>query len=322
VNHRNPSGQPDGSPFDTARELRLLIDTLPIGIVVVDRQFRYRVVNTTYAAIAGRPADELVGATVASIVGPEVFQGLLLPALKRVFDGEELRFERPWRVEDYADWCTGAAVPTLELHYIPEFDADETIHAAVGVVRDTTEDRRRQTRLFEEATRDPLTGLLNRRGLEALVSSFDQGPRARSQLHSLCVLDLDGFKAVNDALGHAAGDGILCEIADALTTVARRADCIVRLGGDEFLVVLEGCAPQAARTKGEAMVRAIAGVGGSAGAATAGALSASVGIAPYRPTQSFSVAMEVADAACYAAKRAGGGRVVIAGSSSSGGARR
>lgn len=92
--------------------------------------------------------------------------------------------------------------------------------------------------LAEQAVRDPLTGLYNRRFFdEALVQNVAAARRYGRKL-SLVLYDLDGFKAVNDTLGHEAGDGVLKTVAQLLSETARKADIVCRIGGDEFAVIL------------------------------------------------------------------------------------
>ena len=86
---------------------------------------------------------------------------------------------------------------------------------------------------------DPLTGVGNRTlGYDRLAHALSRGRSARLEVGVLYV-DIDGFKQVNDDLGHAAGDGVLCEIGARLTAAVRESDTLARLGGDEFLVVCE-----------------------------------------------------------------------------------
>ncbi len=92
----------------------------------------------------------------------------------------------------------------------------------------------------ELARRDPLTALLNRRGFEELAQTLMQRSERDKETSTLLVFDLDGFKAVNDTLGHGAGDDLLRDLATALSKIARKADIIGRLGGDEFAVLMPG----------------------------------------------------------------------------------
>lgn len=118
--------------------------------------------------------------------------------------------------------------------------------------------------------RDPLTGLSNRRGLDERLA-YELARHAESNRRlTVVMLDLNGFKAINDALGHAAGDELLCTAADTLRTVVRDQDTVGRQGGDEFCVLAPETCPEAAKTvvqKIRAML-AGAGVAAAVGAAT------------------------------------------------------
>jgi len=138
-------------------------------------------------------------------------------------------------------------------------------------------------RVTEElATRDPLTGMPNRREFENVVEAslreldFD----AADQL-ALVMLDLDGFKNVNTRLGHHAGDRFLCEVADALAASAREDDFIARVGGDEFVAVLRGVGSDGARAIAERMVGAVAAVGAGVTGQGGRDVTASAGYALY-----------------------------------------
>jgi PAS domain-containing protein len=107
-----------------------------------------------------------------------------------------------------------------------------------GIARDVTQSRRTQERLRRLAHRDRLTGLLNRAATEsALQQRLEDAAHDGLRVHVMFV-DLDGFKAVNDRLGHAAGDRVLQESAQRLRGVLRDEDVLGRFGGDEFVVVL------------------------------------------------------------------------------------
>lgn len=92
------------------------------------------------------------------------------------------------------------------------------------------------------AAHDPLTGLANRSMFDSQLTRALASSDRNKNIAGLVVLDLDGFKPVNDTLGHDMGDKILCEIADRLTNLLRKADTIARIGGDEFAVILENVA--------------------------------------------------------------------------------
>jgi diguanylate cyclase (GGDEF)-like protein/PAS domain S-box-containing protein len=108
-----------------------------------------------------------------------------------------------------------------------------------SVSRDVTELRRLQEHLVSLALRDPLTGLANRRLLQELLEAGLTRTKRTGEALAVAYVDLDGFKFVNDTYGHDAGDSVLCETARRLVSVARSADAVARVGGDEFVVVYE-----------------------------------------------------------------------------------
>jgi diguanylate cyclase (GGDEF)-like protein len=169
----------------------------------------------------------------------------------------------------------------------------------------------RMRELQREAGQDPLTGLRNRRRFEEeLRLAMARSRRDRSP-GAVLILDLDDLKAVNDSLGHPAGDRTLRQVAEALRSRVRGTDVVARLGGDEFAAVLPGCDLRQARSVADAVT---AEIRDRAAAEPDGAGSTvSVGVAMFtgdRSARPESVVAE-ADAAMYAAKEAGGDRVRV-----------
>ncbi|HEU4950335.1 MAG TPA: GGDEF domain-containing protein, partial [Holophagaceae bacterium] len=173
-----------------------------------------------------------------------------------------------------------------------------------------------RTRLFGRlshlATHDPLTGLANRATLEDRLQSALARARRDGSGFGLVFLDIDGFKAVNDRLGHAAGDELLKLIANRLRQSVRESDLVARLGGDEFVVLLERIQqPDHAGPVVEKLRRALAAPSGLEG--QTGPVTASLGIALYpRDAADEKELMRKADEAMYAAKQAGGDRAQAA----------
>lgn len=109
-----------------------------------------------------------------------------------------------------------------------------------GIGRDVTEIRALQAELATLATRDPLTGLVNRRLLDELLRTSLNAAHRSDTAVTVAFLDLDDFKAVNDTHGHQAGDEVLLAASHRLLTTVRQADVVARVGGDEFVLVLDG----------------------------------------------------------------------------------
>ena len=159
--------------------------------------------------------------------------------------------------------------------------------------------------LTERATRDDLTGLLNRGALEERAALELARARRDGTPVSLIVLDIDGFKAFNDGLGHPAGDQLLRAVADGLRLQTRQVDAMARLGGDEFGVLLPGAAIGDAVLVAERL-REAARIEGGAWA------TLSLGVAEGDGSGDFEHLWHEADAAMYEAKRAGGDAVCSA----------
>jgi diguanylate cyclase (GGDEF)-like protein len=155
--------------------------------------------------------------------------------------------------------------------------------------------------LADQARRDPLTGLLNRRGWEdALSGELARAARSHQPL-SMLMLDLDGLKAFNDTSGHQAGDELLGATARLWQSRLRPGDVLARYGGDEFVVLLPGCDEPAALQVAQALLTNM----------PPGA-SCSAGVAQWRGAEPGADLVARADAALYDGKRAGGDRAVAA----------
>lgn len=174
-----------------------------------------------------------------------------------------------------------------------------------------------QERLSEQTRRDALTGVLNYRGLRSLLAAVLTDPRRRRDPVAAVAVDLDFFKRINDAHGHAAGDAALVAVARILKTAARTGDVVARCGGEEFAVVLPGQRAEAAVRVAERMRLAIA----SAGFHFEGQpipMTASFGVALTEPgtaggEDAASELLRRADRALYTAKNAGRNRTVLDG---------
>lgn len=193
-------------------------------------------------------------------------------------------------------WVAGTLVPL-------EDEATHTI-TAISYVVDIDERRRREDAVIDKSRRDGLTGLLNRNAMFELIVSTLEGPGHKGR-HSLFMIDLDNFKAINDNFGHVFGDAVLREVADGIRSVFRPTDALARIGGDEFLVFLENVdKPDVlARKAGEvvsALHKSYIGPGQNF------PLSCSVGISVY-PDDGRTVIdlFKSADAAMYASKQHG-----------------
>lgn len=266
-----------------------------------------RYVSPAASGVYGREADDLVGAELASIIHPEdlgrvvheVRRFLAAPPSEEPTTRIECRFR-----SGTGDWL----------------NVESTVNRHQGGLilnsRDVTERVRLQAQLQHNAEHDPLTDLPNRALFTDRVRQALGGRRSGDPGTAVLFIDLDGFKAVNDRLGHQAGDELLVQAARRLQESVRAGDTAARLGGDEFaaLILGDGTRDQGAR---EYQVHEIADrlrltlsqpyrIGGGEVR-----VAASIGVAFAEPAITPTDLMRNADLAMYRAKAAGKDRVEL-----------
>ncbi|MDP9148381.1 MAG: diguanylate cyclase [Myxococcota bacterium] len=194
-------------------------------------------------------------------------------------------------------------------YVVKPFELEE-LHARV---RSGKRILRLEQELRVRATHDVLTGLWSRRAvLEMLASELDRGRRSSSTV-SLMMLDLDRFKAINDAHGHLAGDAVLEAVSYRVKKAVRAYDIVGRYGGEEILIVLPQCEPAAARAIAERTLAALSENPVRFGNVFV-PVTASIGVATSHraPETAPSALIQLADEALYRAKAAGRNRVELA----------
>jgi diguanylate cyclase (GGDEF)-like protein/PAS domain S-box-containing protein len=264
-----------------------------------------------------RSAEELTGWTREAAWGRSLAE--ILPLADEAGDRPlEIPLDECIRTGQPGRPCEGFLVPgagrakrALELSTRPIHDRAGAIAGATVVARDVTHARLLARQLSHQATHDALTGLVNRNEFERRLARAFASAGAEHTEHALCFLDLDGFKRVNDACGHLAGDELLRQLSTLMRERMRARDTLARLGGDEFGILLEHCRlPRAARIA-EGIRRAI-GAHRFGCAGRTYAVGVSIGITPIRAGAQEPVdLLQAADAACYLAKRRGGNRVQL-----------
>lgn len=193
----------------------------------------------------------------------------------------------------------------IEAHGALQSGGEDGGERLVGVCRDVTERKRNERELERLAITDGLTGCYNRGFLQkALEQEIEQVRRHPAPL-SLIMADLDHFKAVNDSFGHAAGDRVLTATADLVRDVVRRSDLFCRWGGEEFLLLCPHTPPAEAAHLAERVLAALR----AHGDAEAGVITASLGVASWRPGESYEALLRRVDDLMYRAKAHGRNRI-------------
>jgi len=197
---------------------------------------------------------------------------------------------------------TGDEGRWLKLVARPLLDVDRSLVEIIVVIRDKTSERILIDRLKHHAVHDPLTGSANRRALDSALKRTVEATRTGKAADSALIFaDLDGFKQVNDSAGHAFGDRMLEAVARAMRKSLRSEDLVVRVGGDEFAVLLRDTDLAAARKVAEKLAGNVADCRVEHGARSY-SVGLSYGLALIDGSQPPDKVISLADMACYAAK--------------------
>ncbi|MEO4046267.1 EAL domain-containing protein [Pseudomonas sp. CAU 1711] len=268
------------------------------GILVIDPQGIIRFANPAMA--------RMLRGEVADLQGSRLLSYLQVPQMPDNWQDSEIyrhwRAGQTYRVHDAVlTTLDGGYLPAaLSCSPLPQHQSSMVLIALdMSVVRDL------HAQLESQAITDALTGLFNRRGfhqaLENALARVDRLGRRMAVLY----LDLDGFKRINDSLGHAAGDQVLRKVGEQLKTCLRPYDCVARMGGDEFTALLDSLEhPEDAARVAEKLIELVSVRHKLEGVEFT--LGASVGIACYPECgQTVDGLLCAADMAMYEAKRAG-----------------
>ncbi len=219
--------------------LRSVADSIPVHLAYIDAQQRYLYTNSALGTALGLAPEQIVGLSMIELLGVDTYQ-LCRAQIEAALRGEHVQGEMSLQ--------TRQGVRRFESRLIPVTVPASGLCSGFYMVAWDIEERWRETsRLRDAASRDALTGLFNR---PAFFSKLEEHlGMDNSPAHALLYIDLDNFKNINDAYGHAVGDSVLQVFSERLNSCVRADDCICRIGGDEFLVLLKnaGSAEPASR---------------------------------------------------------------------------
>ena len=224
--------------LDSERRFRSLVQNSSDVVMLVDSDAVIRYLSPSASAVLGVEPEASIGRPVSDLLDPDDAP-LMLAALVRSPPGHpSLPVAcRLVRVD-------GSAVATETL--VVDLTADPVVGGFVLTSRDVSERRALEDRLRHQAFHDELTGLPNRALLrERLTHRLERRADAAGGLVAVLFVDLDDFKTINDSLGHRAGDDLLRAVARRIASRLRPADTAARVGGDEFVVLLENLADRA-----------------------------------------------------------------------------
>lgn len=276
------------------RQASVVFQTTAEGILILDEKRHVVAANEAFCRLSGYTLDEVLGHDPDEVLHARR-QG------ETFFERLRASPERNWHGEMVFRRRDGETFPAWE-HICAVMDEEDRLTHYVLAFTDVSAIRAAEAQMRHMAYHDALTGLGNRRLLEERLEAELERSRRNGQPLALFYADLDGFKTINDTLGHRAGDQLLQVIATRLADVIRRTDVAVRLGGDEFMVI----APEVQHAKDCVTLadKLLAEIGRpvSLGAESV-SVTASIGIAlhPGNATTAGDLVM-AADSAMYAAK--------------------
>ncbi|TFW23614.1 putative bifunctional diguanylate cyclase/phosphodiesterase [Duganella callida] len=213
---------------------RRIVHNAEEGIWEIDAAARTSFVNPKMARMLGYSIEEMLEQPLVAFMDGEG-RALLERNIARRRQGVAERHEFKFIRKDGAElWATLASNPI--------FDQDGGYRGALALVSDITASRASAELVWQQANFDALTALPNRHMFQDRLAQEIRKARRAGQQLALLFIDLDGFKAVNDTLGHEHGDALLVEAARRISACVRATDTVARLGGDEFIVLLSGLA--------------------------------------------------------------------------------
>lgn len=264
----------------------------------------FELANDAYNQLAGHRT--IIGHPFAKVM-PEVIQQGFLAKLDNVYATGTPFVGRAMPIKLQREAGGELEQRFIDLIYQPIFDASRAVTGVFVQGNDVTEAYELGQEIAYQAAHDALTGLINRREFTARTEHID-GPGP----HALLYMDIDHFKIINDRRGHAAGNGLLIQVANLLTSVCLDDDVLARFGGDEFVLVRPNCGPDDALEWANRLCAAIDDMDFMWEDRRYG-VTVSVGVAFAGEPEglSFESALAQADAACFLAKEKGRNRVQV-----------
>lgn len=290
--------------------LRITLQSIDHAVITTDAQRHITYINAAAESLLGLDMKAVEGRRVEEVIhllDPQSSKAAANLIGQCALHGKVVRRDRAClliRTDGTFCYVTDIVSPVLE--------ATGLVSGMVIVFRDVTLDVDRTRDLQHRAMHDPLTGLSNRAEFEQRLRDVFEKARHLDRPAAVLAIDLDRFKAVNDAAGHAAGDDVLCKVAAACRLTVRSSDVVARLGGDEFAVILDNCDEDRAKYLGRQLLRTLNPLEFE-WKGSRHTIGASIGLA----MNGLDIAsekswLEAADKACYIAKQEGRGLLRIA----------
>jgi diguanylate cyclase (GGDEF)-like protein/PAS domain S-box-containing protein len=280
---------------ESEHRLRAITDNIPALIAYIDAEEKYRFANAHFFRAFKEDHHAMLGRSVRELRGEAMYQQLQ-PHMQKALQGESVSFEGNQTLDGKPSY--------FQSLLCPDFAADGKVIGFFALTFDITELKYAQQELEQLARFDSLTGLANRLQFDERIDQAIKRCKRQGNPLALLALDVDQFKAINDSQGHPFGDAVIKEFAKRLRSCVREEDVLARIGGDEFVLLIENAeSEEAVKRTAEKLLAAVrmpVQIGSQALQITT-----SIGIAFAKfPTLAEPIITR-ADRALYAAKSAG-----------------
>jgi diguanylate cyclase (GGDEF)-like protein/PAS domain S-box-containing protein len=287
--------------------LRITLMSIDDAVITTDAEARVSYINTAAESMLGLSQEAAHGRPVSEVLcltDPLTGKSAANLIAQSAVHGKVIRRETAC-ILHRADGSFCFIMDVVS----PVVDSSGSVTGTVVVLRDASGEMRRAQDLTHRANHDALTGLHNRAAFEQDLAGIFGRSRLLDRPAALLAIDLDRFKALNDAAGHAAGDAALCKVAHVCRATVRSSDMVARLGGDEFAIILDNCVLERADALAQQLLRALNPLTIEWQGASY-SIGASMGVAAWSADMASAKDwMAAADEACYVAKRAGRGQL-------------
>lgn len=212
------------------RKLSLAVEQSPAAVIITNLDAAIEYANPKFTAVTGYSLDEVIGQNPRILQSGDMPREDYRQLWAHLLAGEEWRGEFLNKRKDGRLFWERAVISPLR-------DETGAITHYIGIKEDITTQKQYEEQLAYQATHDELTGLANRTMLKDRIDQEAKHVLRSHHLVAVILLDLDRFKVINDSLGHALGDELLCQVARRLEKIVRTTDTVARIGGDEFVVL-------------------------------------------------------------------------------------
>jgi diguanylate cyclase (GGDEF)-like protein/PAS domain S-box-containing protein len=280
---------------ESEHRLRAITDNIPALIAYIDGQEKYRFANAYFSRAFNEDHHAMLGRSVRELRGEAMYQQLQ-PQIQKALQGESVSFEGNQTINGKPSY--------FQSLFCPDINADGKVVGFFALTFDITELKYAQQELEQLARFDSLTGLANRLQFDERMDQAIKRCKRKGHPLALLALDVDQFKAINDSQGHPFGDAVIKEFAKRLRSCVREEDLLARIGGDEFVLLIENAeSEESVKRMAEkllSVVRMPVLIG-----AQALQITTSIGIAFAKFPSLAEPIITSADRALYAAKSAG-----------------